>query len=251
MSDASTREVVDLIRLVRPQVVFVELDSTRAAHLRRRNSGGAPGANNDNAAGAPSSTPLDPSSILPSFLPPQLAQMGSLSSFGPILKSIPDLLKRIGWLPQQGGEMKAALDEADRLGARCVHGDVEFGETMSELRTAVANAMSDPSRFASVIASAPPPPGELAGAFGSLLSGRSGPSQFVEEIKTRDRAVQMTEYLRRCFPEVYRVVVARRDVHMARMLREHCSEGKVVAVVGMAHVEGIEREWEGLDAKRV
>jgi len=34
---------------------------------------------------------------------------------------------------------------------------------------------------------------------------------------------------------------------MAQMLRKHCSNGKVVAIVGMAHVEGIEREWEMID----
>ena len=43
------------------------------------------------------------------------------------------------------------------------------------------------------------------------------------------------------------VMITKRDVHMAMMLRRHCGEGKVVAVVGMAHMEGIEREWEKLD----
>jgi pheromone shutdown protein TraB len=45
-------------------------------------------------------------------------------------------------------------------------------------------------------------------------------------------------------PPLYDVMITKRDVHMAKMLRKHCSEGKVVAVVGAGHVEGIEREWE-------
>jgi pheromone shutdown protein TraB len=43
-------------------------------------------------------------------------------------------------------------------------------------------------------------------------------------------------------------MITKRDVHMAIMLRRHCGKGKVVVVVGMAHMEGIEREWEKLDA---
>jgi pheromone shutdown protein TraB len=43
-------------------------------------------------------------------------------------------------------------------------------------------------------------------------------------------------------------MITKRDVHMAMMLRRHGGKGKVVAVVGMAHMEGIEREWEKLDS---
>lgn len=70
-------------------------------------------------------------------------------------------------------------------------------------------------------------------------------------IKTRERAVQVTRYLQQSFPSasVYNVMITKRDVHMAKMLQQHCSDGKVVAVVGMAHV-GIEREWEELDSKK-
>lgn len=38
MSDASTQEVVDLIRLVKPATVFVELDASRAAQLRNKST---------------------------------------------------------------------------------------------------------------------------------------------------------------------------------------------------------------------
>ena len=69
-------------------------------------------------------------------------------------------------------------------------------------------------------------------------------------IKTRERAVQITRYLQQSFPSLYNVMITKGDVHMAKMLRQHCSDGKVVAVVGLAHVEGIEREWEELDSKK-
>merc|ERR1712127_633497 len=139
---------------------------------------------------------------------------------------------------------RAALDEANRMGIRCVYGDLEFRQTMGELQKSVMGMAMNPAQWANI----PAPPGELTSIFGGLLSGQSDPREIVETIKTRDRAKQVTKYMSQCFPPVYRVMITDRDVHMAKMLREHCSVGKVVAVVGMAHVEGIEREWEELDA---
>mmetsp|Transcript_15581 Transcript_15581/g.37393 ORF Transcript_15581/g.37393 Transcript_15581/m.37393 type:complete len:117 (+) Transcript_15581:779-1129(+) len=114
------------------------------------------------------------------------------------------------------------------------------------MKGAMGKLMMNPSQL---LTSIPPPPNELRNIFGGLLSGQNDPKEVVEMIKSRERAQQCTTYLRRAFPSIYHVMITKRDVHMASMLREHCSDGKVVAVVGMAHVEGIEREWEELDAK--
>ena len=140
--------------------------------------------------------------------------------------------------------MKAALEEAERIGAQCVYGDVEFNQTMNELKISFGALLANPAKFANM----PPPPPELRGMFGNLMSSftSSNPQEFVESIKTRESAKQMTTYLSQCFPPVYHVMITKRDQHMAKMLRGHCSDGKVVAVVGMAHVDGIEREWEEL-----
>mmetsp|Transcript_30044 Transcript_30044/g.56763 ORF Transcript_30044/g.56763 Transcript_30044/m.56763 type:complete len:173 (-) Transcript_30044:276-794(-) len=167
------------------------------------------------------------------------------ANFARILEAAPALLKRLGWFhTPQGGEMKAALAEADRMGIRCVYGDVEFSQTTRELKKSVMGIALNPAQS---LANIPTPPSELTSVFGPLLAGQSDPKEFVEMIKTRERARQVTTYLSRCFPSVYKVMITDRDVHMARMLRDHCSHGKVVAVVGMAHAEGIEREWEELD----
>ena len=165
-----------------------------------------------------------------------------------ILESAPSLLKLIGWFPQQGGEMKAALEEADELGARCIYGDgdIEFNQTINGMKGALGSYLTNPAQLANIQY----PSGDLMGIFGGLLSGQKDPKQIVEMIKTRERAVQITRYLQQSFPSLYNVMITKRDVHMAKMLRQHCSDGKVVAVVGMAHVEGIEREWEELDSKK-
>ena len=38
-----------------------------------------------------------------------------------------------------------------------------------------------------------------------------------------------------------------RDRLMARRLRENCPSGTAVAVVGAAHLDGVEREWVALE----
>eukprot|EP00581_Thalassiosira_minuscula_P015386 CAMPEP_0183723206 /NCGR_PEP_ID=MMETSP0737-20130205/14871_1 /TAXON_ID=385413 /ORGANISM="Thalassiosira miniscula, Strain CCMP1093" /LENGTH=341 /DNA_ID=CAMNT_0025953463 /DNA_START=98 /DNA_END=1123 /DNA_ORIENTATION=+ len=238
VSDASTQEAIDLIRLVQPSTVFVELDATRAAQLR-------------NGAASNASPSLDLSQLTSNPLLRGL--LGKTGLTQQLFERMPGMLKLIGLLPHQGGEMKAALDEADRIGARCVYGDVEFNQTINELKLSIGAIMANPSQLTSI----PPPPSELAGVFSGFFGAgqhnqqqSSDPQQLVETIKTRDRAKQMTRYLNQCFPSIYHVMLAKRDAHMAKMLREHCSSGKVVAVVGMAHVEGIEREWETLDGKQ-
>mmetsp|Transcript_52654 Transcript_52654/g.157734 ORF Transcript_52654/g.157734 Transcript_52654/m.157734 type:complete len:87 (-) Transcript_52654:75-335(-) len=65
----------------------------------------------------------------------------------------------------------------------------------------------------------------------------------VEALKTREHARLMTTWMGEALPDVAEVMIRRRDVIMANCLRERCGDGQVVAVVGMAHVDGIEREW--------
>ena len=230
VSDASSQEVIELIRLVNPDVVFLELDPSRAAMLRNRREDD----HNKNAIDNLSSLFAGISQKLPMPLMEK------------ILPIIPSFLNKLGWLPPQGGEMKAAMQEAERIGARCVYGDVEFSETANGLKAAVSAMMSSPAAMMKTIASVPSPPPELNEVFGSLMGGND-PQQLIEDIKTRERSKMMTSYLSRCFPSIYHVMITKRDGHMAKKLKEHCSKGKVVAVVGMAHMEGIEKEWEALD----
>lgn len=243
VSDASSKEVVDLIRLVNPEVVFLELDPARAVQLRNRPDG--------SNAGGIDFTSFDLSKFMqgnPLFKGMTNMPNSPLNpSLEKILPVIPSFLNKLGWLPPQGNEMKSAMVEADMLGARCVYGDIEFSETTNGLKAAAFSMMSSPAAIMSTIASVPPPPPELNVIFSGLMGGSKDPQQLVEDIKTRERSKAMTSYLSRCFPSIYHVMITKRDEHMAKQLKEHCSKGKVVAVVGIAHVEGIEREWDALD----
>jgi len=244
VSDESTREVIELINLVQPTTVFVELDSGRAAQLRRSSAGSS----NAGATTTMTFDDLNLSSITkhPMFASFASAIPGLSTNLARVLQTVaPDILRRISWLPSQGGEMLAAITEADRLGIRCVYGDVEISQTMTDMKSAVSTSFAE-IMFPSLMSNLLPPP-ELRVIFGRLLSGKIDPKQFVESIKTRDNAHQVASYLQRSFPPLYNVMITKRDVHMAMMLQRHCGIGKVVAVVGMAHMEGIEREWEKLD----
>ena len=243
ISQASNEEVVDLIQLVQPKYVFVELDANRAAQLRSSNSV----SNNSNKMADSFNTlfkgigkgPIPPNIM--QQLPPQM------SNVLPMIQNVPQMMSRMGWLGSQGAEMKAAIEEAERIGATCVYGDVDLEVTIRELRLAMMGMVANPLKLMQVISSAPSPPKELAELTSIILSG-GNPTQIIEAVKTREQAKQMTKYVSEALPPLYDIMITKRDVHMAKMLKKHCSEGKVVAVVGAGHVEGIEREWEALDS---
>lgn len=65
----------------------------------------------------------------------------------------------------------------------------------------------------------------------------------VESLKTRANVRQMREFLEYQFPRVSKVFIEERDDIMFDALMRIRAE-RVVAVVGMAHMDGIERRWE-------
>ena len=238
VSEASNEEVVDLIRLVQPKYVFVELDVKRAAQLRSSSS-------NNNTT---DSLGTLFKGVGGAQLPPQLMKSlpPQMHNVLPMLQRAPDIMKKMGWLGNQGAEMKMAIEEAERVGAKCVYGDVDIDITIQELKLAMMSLASNPINLMQMMNNAPSPPKELSELTNIILTG-GNPSQLIEAVKTREQAKQMTKYVSEALPPLYNVMITKRDVHMAKMLRQHCSDGKVVAVVGAGHVEGIEREWQALD----
>ncbi|KAL4422410.1 hypothetical protein ABPG75_008607 [Micractinium tetrahymenae] len=85
-----------------------------------------------------------------------------------------------------------------------------------------------------------PPPGLVEFM---MQQGGSVEAQ-VEGLKTRAMAREMSEYMRRVNPRLAKALIDERDQHMVDSLSK--LEGRVVAVVGLAHLDGIERRWEAL-----
>lgn len=173
----------------------MELDASRAAQLRSNIT-----TNNVD------STSFDVSTITSH---PLLSSLPLPGNFKQILEMIPNLLKRVGWLNNQGGEMKAALEEADKIGARCVYGDIEISQTISEVKRELGSLMTNPS----AISNLQYPSGDIMQMFGGLLSGQTDPKDFVERIKTRDRAQELSRSLQQSFPSVCNVMITKRDTH--------------------------------------
>jgi len=64
----------------------------------------------------------------------------------------------------------------------------------------------------------------------------------VELLKTREAVRALTGQMRREFPKVASAMLDQRDDLMTDNLLNKC-KGRTVAVVGMAHMDGIESRW--------
>ena len=85
------------------------------------------------------------------------------------------------------------------------------------------------------------------------------PARAVETLKTRKATAAMAAAMRAQFPKVANAMLDQRDDVMTERLLEAArerGEEKIVAVVGMAHMDGIEARWgdaqgDGLGVTRI
>ena len=92
----------------------------------------------------------------------------------------------------------------------------------------------------------------------ALVEATSGnPSEFTKEtvssamavLKQRDNVRALSQYLKSELPPLYTALIAERDEYMANSLLQ--SPGKrMVAVTGLAHMDGIERRFLSASAPR-
>ena len=204
VSQRSAEEVRELIHLVRPDHVAVELCPARAARLRQ----------GDREA---------------DFLRSLTAAAGGHGGIGAFFAALNGLWKALGLVP--GVDFKAALDAADavQVQAHCIDRDVN--ETLRLLR-GVLGEVSLPR----LMTTTPPP--ELVGS----TLGAGGLAEAVEALKDRRQVAALRRFLEDAAPPVVEVMLHQRDRLMARRLRQACPRGVAVAVVGLAHMDGVERE---------
>jgi pheromone shutdown protein TraB len=121
-----------------------------------------------------------------------------------------------------------------------VHGDRDARDTLARLAGAI-----DLSAALSSMVNAPPPPASLQRVVGAGASMEEA----VELLKNRETVAEMTRYIRTLQPAAVRVMLDERDDILAQALRG-CT-GKVVGVVGLAHVDGIERRWAAANGEEL
>ena len=239
ISEASANEVIQLVDQIKPDTVFLELDPPRAARLRHSSTH----SNNDDA---------DEAMFLQGIQRLGAQSGGGGMPFGEemlktFFRKFYGILKRYGYVP--GIEMLAAMKEAERIGAKLEYGDRDIHDTIRELSGAL-----NPSLI--MKASTIQPPTELQEIFQNSFQGGGGGGggleglgDTVEAMKTREHARMMTTWMDQALPPITEVMLHRRDKVMAENLRKNCGQGKVLAVVGMAHMDGVEREWAALEGR--
>lgn len=225
VSQRSADDVREATHAVQPNRVMVELCRKRADRLRSAGSDN-PGAGLGEEILKDLQGLLLRSGTRPGFGVEVLMKVGFAGLYA--------VLRQYGLVP--GVEFKAALEEADRRGLPICHGDRDIDQTLGLLREALS-AVSW-----SRIVSPPPPPPELERVVGEV--SLEGLSSSVERLKNRRQIAAFRGYLCDVMPGVMEVMVRQRDVSMAEKLLGECPPGRIVAVVGMAHMDGIEQEWQ-------
>lgn len=281
ISEESAQLAGELVRYVRPEGVFIELDAKRVGSIVNKIPQMKPGPKVEEG-----SSGIAPSTASASALPgsdtvtPVVSKSAALSSnnsnnSGPfniqakvmaagqdaVRKSIKGLY---GKLEAQGfsagEEFSIAMKEGLKLNSTIILGDQDVDVTLRRLteaftRTDLRSLLSSESKFEQTMTQMLPP--EKQDAIVASVSGNNGKddtfdakelSTFVETMKTKDNVKTLMGALSDAAPELYQALVAERDFYMANGINQlggakSGPEGfpKTVAVMGIAHLDGVER----------
>lgn len=232
--------VRDSIRALQPDTVMVELDPSRAGKLMQRSKGVVSAdvkAAEEAKRGEGNATPsYGIGQIAGRLVRGDLAGAAE-NGVGFGLSSLYKQMDSMGF--QSGAEFVAAVEAADSIGATVLLGDRDARVTIQRLRDAMFEVLKDPPQSTG----AQPPAALLAAAGGANAEISQMTKETVEStlsvMKQRETVRELTAYLRTEVPPLYTALIGERDEYMARSLLG--SDGRrIVAVVGLAHVDGIE-----------
>ncbi len=294
ISSSSAELAGKMVRELKPNVVFVELDAKRVA---RAIPGGVGGGNSGTDIDGPKSAGGQPAEESKQELPttttnaitstPNVAPKSHNASnpfdvqsklynagskvVGNSVKSMYSKLESEGF--KAGDEFAMSVREGLAIGATIVLGDRDVEVTLQRLTRALAKTdlrklLSADSEVEKSMESLLPESmknqlkqpsnrvgGEVDGNNMSVTSmgiddvsiSKQDFNTFVETMKAKDNVRSIMSALQKTAPEIYEAMVAERDEYMGRGLDElginlkGGSTQNTVAVVGMAHVDGIER----------
>ena len=232
VSERSAREVRELIRLVKPSVVHVELCEQRLRTMRERivDDEGKKPSGESSSNGKSAFVQQAVKDFLGAFAGGNVGDGLLQAAF----KTFYSFFKLSGLDP--GAEFKEAVKEAGCIGAKIVCADRDVTMTLRRLRESVTTMDVMAIVMGRTRPGGPPPPSAMGGSMDNI-------EHIVENLKTRRHIREMREYLAYQMPKIARVFVDERDEIMVEALLR-CKGERVVAVVGMAHMDGIERRWE-------
>ncbi|KAK1738406.1 TraB domain-containing protein [Skeletonema marinoi] len=278
ISSASAELAGKMVREIKPNVVFVELDAKRVSRagignststsktntVASSNEGAADSTPSVTAAAVETETTLAPKSSVistPSNDAPQrkiqisnpLVNVGS-KYVGNAVKGMYTKLESEGF--KAGDEFINSVREGLAIGSTIVLGDRDVEVTLKRLtqaltKTDIRKLLSSDSEVEKSMEGLLPD---------QMKSNMNQPSDsvtmgvddatfnsFVETMKAKENVKKIMGALKETAPEIYQAMVAERDVYMARGLDElgmnvksGSSVETTVAVMGMAHVDGVE-----------
>jgi pheromone shutdown protein TraB len=220
VSDLSAKLVANTIDSVEPTLLMVELDGKRVKGF----GGEAPPGEKAAVASKPNI-----GTRLGAFL------------IGSVLKSMYASLEKLGL--DTGEEFSVALSRAKKLNIPVLLADRDVDQTLRRLSEAAqVTSQEDLEKFEKALGST-----ELSGALQISMEGKDKQSveASVELIKKRETVRTLVATFKETVPTLYDALVGERDEYMTNKLLERLGQSKekqtVVAIVGMAHEDGITR----------
>lgn len=145
---------------------------------------------------------------------------------------------------QPGGEFKAALREANAINASVVHGDRNIDETFSRLRQVLPSEL--PSLLSSmVLGNTPSSLSQMPPEVRNVMQAQAtNLEDAIERMKDKRVVKAMTDTLRAQLPNITRVMLDERDEILANAILNQASGSRVVCVIGMAHLDGVQHRLQ-------
>lgn len=295
ISSSSAELAGKMVRDIKPNVVFVELDAKRVAraipggvtggdsgsagtnavsgNVASSDAGGSSSAlaNNDASEGneptsvatssaltsTPDYTSDSPKKSNPFDVQSKLVNFGS-KYVGNAVKGMYGKLESEGF--KAGDEFAMSVREGLAIGSTIVLGDRDVEVTLQRLtkaltKTDIRKLLSADSEVNSSMEKLLPEgmKNQLDqssiggdGSSGDVAIDRGEFNTFIETMKAKENVKTIMKGLQSVAPEIYEAMVAERDVYMGRGLDElgltlkDKSADNTVAVMGMAHVDGVE-----------
>lgn len=258
------------MRDVRPDAVFVELDAKRVRAGGVVKDGVVAGTDGqvlvvkppesyETLTATATTAPAAPVRSNPFSFKQRALQAGS-AAVGSAIKGMYKKLDSSGF--KAGEEFAVAVREGQAIGSKIVLGDRDVEETLRRLTQALT--VTDLQRLLA-------PDSELEQAMKQLVPDndalltpgkedlkdaafRQEFSGFVETMKAKQNVKLLMGELKKVAPELYQAMVAERDFYMANGLDTLNQFPQIVAVMGIAHVDGVEenlrqRGWRPVTPK--
>jgi len=252
ISEDSVRLVRSTIRALNPDTVMIELDKKRVGKVNEgktlKELGFAVPQDQeegpivvDGKAGRKNLFMQVVDSVRDSFTSSVQGAAGAV--LGKALGQFYNSVEKLGFTA--GGEFKAAVEEARTSGATVLLGDRNVDVTLQRLASAISSVDGD--RFTALMEKMAAAEDELG-----LKLDAPGPdgvkkedlAVFVEGMKQKDSVNKLMGIIRSDVPEIYNALIGERDLYMANSLNGAASQS-LMAVVGLAHVNGIEGYLKG------